>query len=107
MATVIGMVFDLGRAMRRKEEFETSRLLDFEFRLRARTAKLFAKEIGMPLDDLAGRIVEQNHESFIARAAAENGHYAAELQGLWTKLESQVRRRLIAERGDPTPNRLG
>ena len=32
------MVWDFGKAMRKKEEFESARLIDFEFRQRARAA---------------------------------------------------------------------
>lgn len=33
------MVFDLGRAFRKKDEFESARLMDFEFRQRSRATK--------------------------------------------------------------------
>ena len=49
------MVWDIGQAMRRKEEFESSRLLDFAFRLRVRTAGRFAAELGWDRADLVAR----------------------------------------------------
>jgi len=36
------MAFDLRGALIRKAEYETAKLLDFEFRLRARTARAVA-----------------------------------------------------------------
>src|SRR5690349_16106879 len=47
----IEMVFDLGKAMRKKEEFESARLADFEFRQRARTFRLMAEKIGHKADE--------------------------------------------------------
>jgi hypothetical protein len=45
------MAWDLGKAMRKKEEFESARLLDFEFRQRARATRLLARAFG--LDEVA------------------------------------------------------
>lgn len=51
------MAFDLRSALLRKQEFESARLDDFEFRLRARTMRLIAARLGVDADALAGRIV--------------------------------------------------
>ena len=40
------MVFDLGKAMRKKEEFESARLMDFDFRQRVRATRLMARALG-------------------------------------------------------------
>lgn len=39
------MVWDLGKAMRKKEEFESARLVDFEFRQRVRATRLIAQKL--------------------------------------------------------------
>lgn len=101
------MVFDLGRAMRKKEEFETARLIDFAFRLRARTARLLAEELGLDAEEVVGRIVTQDHASMLAALAAQVGCGEGALVRRWQALEAAARQALIAERGDPTPYRLG
>ena len=100
------MVWDIGQAMRRKEEFESARLLDFAFRLRARTAGRFAAELGWDRTDLVARTVRQDQPALLEAVADRTGRPAAELERLWMRLEAQARVELIAEIGDPTPNRL-
>jgi hypothetical protein len=100
------MAWDLGRALSRKEEFETSRMLDFEFRLRARTAKNMAAELGLDEAELIGRTVDRDHAQFIAELAAETGRSPQDLERLWTTTETAARRSLISERGDPAPYKL-
>ncbi|MFO1143822.1 MAG: hypothetical protein U1E59_15885 [Amaricoccus sp.] len=100
------MVWDIGRAMRKKEEFESARLLDFAFRLRARTAGRFAVELGSDRADLVARTVRQDQTALLAAVAEDTGRDRAELERLWLRLEAQARIELIAEIGDPTPNRL-
>ena len=51
------MVFDLRGALLKKEEAESARLMDFEFRLRARTMRLLAARIGLLPADLGLRHV--------------------------------------------------
>lgn len=101
------MVWDLGRAMRKKEEFETARLIDFAFRLRARTATLVARELGCDADALVAATVERDHDALIAALAEDRGEDRAALEALWARLERDARRMLVVERGDPTPHRLG
>ena len=96
------MVWDIGQAMRRKEEFESARLLDFAFRLRAR----FAAELGWDRADLVARTVRQDQPALLAAVADRTGRPAAEIERLWMRLEAQARVELIAEIGDPMPNRL-
>jgi hypothetical protein len=94
------MVFDLRGALLKKEEIESARLMDFEFRLRVRTLRLLAATIGADPDELARRVTL--------------GDDAAVLQSLDGQIEpsafqacrEEARRQLILERGDPTPHRL-
>lgn len=101
------MAWDLGRAMRKKEEFETARLIDFAFRLHARTAALVARELGCDADALVAATVERDHDALIAVLAEERGADPAVLDTAWARLEVDARRMLVEERGDPTPHRLG
>lgn len=96
------MVFDLRGALLRKEEVESARLMDFEFRLRARTMRLLAARIGMLPADLVARIAHGDDEAILAELAASHPdigtHFAEAREG--------ARRQLVAERGDPTPYKL-
>ncbi|MFO1208682.1 MAG: hypothetical protein U1E40_05585 [Amaricoccus sp.] len=100
------MAWDIGRAMRKKEEFESARLLDFAFRLRARTAGRVAAELGWDRADLVARTVRQDQAALLAALAAGTGRDPTDLERLWLRIEAQARVELIAELGDPTPNRL-
>jgi hypothetical protein len=101
------MVWDLGRAMRKKEEFESSRLMDFEFRHRARAFRLLAVELGLDGSALASATVLQDDAALLDRIAIETGRNPEELGQSFARCSAQARSELIAERGDPTPYRLG
>lgn len=93
------MTFDLGNALNRKAEFETARLDDFNFRLRARTMRLLAEALGHDPAPLVAAIVVEDDSSIVARLGPGAGHaYQAAV--------AQARAQLIAERGDPSPHRL-
>ena len=50
------MAFDLRKALLRKGEHESARLMDFEFRHRARTFRLMAEVIGVDAEAVVKRI---------------------------------------------------
>jgi hypothetical protein len=100
------MVWDLGKAMRKKEEFESARLMDFEFRQRARAIKLLARELRVDEAQAIERIAEPD-DTVMAWLAAESGMAVAEIGAAYARCLAQARRELIVERGDPTPYRLG
>lgn len=106
MGYMPAMAFDLGLAMRKKEEFESSRLMDFEFRLRARATRLLAKSLGLSETAAAGVVAiapeEETAETFANLAATSVDVIRSEYQ----RCLAEVRAQLIAERGDPTPHRL-
>ena len=52
------MAWDLRGALLKKEERETARLMDFEFRLRARTMRILAARLNIPAETLVPRIAE-------------------------------------------------
>lgn len=92
------MVFDLRGALLKKEEFESARLADFEFRLRARTMRLLADKIGRPQEELVAQIALKSDEAILADNPQLAEHYPA--------AQAEARRQLIGELGDPTPTKL-
>ncbi|MBM3926982.1 MAG: hypothetical protein FJ335_00765 [Sphingomonadales bacterium] len=101
------MVFDLGKAMRSKEEFESRRLLDFEFRRRARATRMAARSLGIDDADAAGIAPVYDEDAIPARLADISGHALADVATLFSDRLRQAHEQLIVECGDPTPHRLG
>ncbi|OYW45626.1 MAG: hypothetical protein B7Z08_05175 [Sphingomonadales bacterium 32-68-7] len=101
------MVWDLGRAMRKKEEFESSRLLDFEFRQRARATRLLARWVGCDEAALVRDIASFGEQELIEKVAAGSGRSLSEVAAEYSRCRTLARQQLIEERGDPTPYRLG
>jgi hypothetical protein len=100
------MVFDLGRAMRKKEEFESARLMDFGFRRRARATRALAAAYGMDPEALVREIALMDEAGLIALVAGRAGHDCASVQATYDRCVAEAHRSLVAERGDPTPHRL-
>ncbi|MBA4762834.1 hypothetical protein [Sphingomonas sp.] len=94
------MVFDLRGALLKKEEIESARLMDFEFRLRVRTLRLAAATIGADPDAMA-RLVTLGDDAAVLRALDGQIEPAT-----FHACREEARRQLIVERGDPTPHRL-
>ena len=101
------MVWDLGKAMRKKEEFESFRLMDFDFRQRVRATRLFARKLGLDETALVGAIALRNADDLLDLVAQQSSHSKDDLACEYHLCLDEARRQLIAERGDPTPNRLG
>lgn len=101
------MVFDLRRALLSKEEKESSRLMDFEFRQRARSFRLIAEALGLPGDELVREIALSGDEAILDRLVAERGIARTELGDLYARCCAEAYRQLVEELGDPTPHRLG
>jgi hypothetical protein len=98
--------FDLGLAMRKKEEFESARLMDFEFRLRARAARLLASSLGVD-QAAASSLVASVPETELLNRLAQLASASVDL--IWPEYQrcvAEARIQLVAERGDPTPRRL-
>ncbi|MET0307729.1 MAG: hypothetical protein ABW023_03385 [Sphingomonas sp.] len=93
------MVFDLRGALLKKAEIESARLADFEFRLRARTMRLLAPELGLAPEALVGRIAVEPDEAIVASLDAEG-------RAKYEACHAEARRQLIVELGDPTPYKL-
>ena len=101
------MVWDLRRALLKKEEFESARLMNFEFRQRARATRLLARELGLEEDALVREIAERDESSLLAHVAGIVPLPQAEVSEAYARCLTRARVELIGEIGDPTPHRLG
>ena len=101
------MVWDLGKAMRKKEEFESARLMDFEYRQRARAARILAQQLGLDEAEFARATASHNDGSFVTMVAGVTGRTREEIAKAYQTCLSVARGQLITESGDPTPHRLG
>lgn len=101
------MVFDLGRAMRKKEEFESARLIDFDFRRRVRAARLLAASLGLDEAIASDLVATRPEAEVLARMADLAGVPESEISIAYPQMVAQAHQQLVVERGDPTPYRLG
>lgn len=101
------MVFDLRRALLRKEEVESARLADFAFRQRVRAMRLLARRLGLDEEAAAARPAHGDDAGVLDALAAELALNRATLAAAHGECLAQARAALIAERGDPAPHRLG
>ena len=100
------MVFDLGRALAKKGEFETARLIEFEFKQRARAWRLVAESIGLKADAVAKLVARLDDDAILAELSTTGAGSAEELATTYREASAQARRELIGDLGDPTPYRL-
>jgi hypothetical protein len=100
------MVWDLGLAMRKKEEFESERLMNFEFWQRVRATRLFARQVGLNEETLVGEIAMRGSDDLLDLVAQNASRSRDDIATIYEQCLSEARLQLIAERGDPTPNRL-
>jgi hypothetical protein len=101
------MVWDLGLAMRKKEEFESERLMNFEFWQRVRATRLFARQVGLNEETLVGEIAMRGSDDLLDLVTQNASRSRDHIATIYEQCLSEARQQLIAERGDPTPNRLG
>lgn len=57
--------------MRKKEEFESARLMDFEFRQRARATRLLARHLGVDEQELVSEIAFRTEDGVLDLIAAQ------------------------------------
>ena len=100
------MVFDLGRAMRKKAEHETARLLDFEFRRRVRATPMFLAIHHLDETEAAGLVATLAEDAALARLAERAGLSVEQAAEDYRTCLTTAHAQLVAERGDPTPHRL-
>ena len=94
------MVVDLQKALHRKGEQESARLDDFAFRLRVRTMRELAADIGADPEALVRLAVALDDTALCVALPPEAtpDRIAA--------AQARAERALIRERGDPRPHRL-
>jgi hypothetical protein len=98
--------WDLRSALLKKQEVESARLMDFEFRLRARAMRRLGAALGIDGGALAGQIALQHDAGILADLATRLSIDACNLHARWEEATRLARAELIAETGDPTPHRL-
>ncbi|MCP3733895.1 hypothetical protein M9979_03255 [Sphingomonas sp. RP10(2022)] len=100
------MTFDLAAALHRKEEYETSRLVDFAFRVRARATRALAGELGLDMHVATALLVRHDEAGVCAALAAQTGRALDEVTASYRLHHAAAARALVVERGDPSPHRL-
>ena len=101
------MAWDLGKAMRKKEEFESARLMDFAFRQRARATRMLARSYDLDEGALVAETALRDEGGIIAMVGELSGRDENAIWSEYHRCLVEARAELIAERGDPTPYRLG
>lgn len=92
--------------LHRKGEFETARLDDFAFRLRARTMRDLAEQLGRDPAAAAARVSSASDEVILDQLAKELGMDRLVLGSRYRAARARADAALREERGDPTPVRL-
>lgn len=98
------MTFDLGKALLRKEEYESARLTEFEFAEMVRALKALAVELAVPVEPMLGVLAERGLSAALGHLRELAGR---EVEADYLRCRADARAKLIEERGDPSPVRLG
>ena len=100
------MAFDLRGALLKKQEVESARLAEFDYRWRARTMRVLAAQLdpGLSGDEMAAETARHDDEAILAELAVR--YPEAGVRQLYDQCRAQARLALIEELGDPTPYRL-
>ncbi|MGR6330389.1 hypothetical protein ACU5AX_15095 [Sphingomonas sp. XXL09] len=100
------MAFDLGQAMRKKEEFESARLMDFEFRRRARATRSLARHFGFDASVAAELVCTLREDGASEHLAALAGVSVEVVRAEYARCAGAAHASLVEEGGDPAPHRL-
>ncbi len=100
------MVWDLRGALLKKQEVESARLAEFEFRHRVLTFRMLAREMGLDEAEMARRVASSRPDELLAELAASSEMDGEAFDRLYQRIHADARRQLIAEIGDPSPYRL-
>lgn len=92
--------------MRKKEEFESARLMDFEFRRRARATRALAENLGLDPAFAAECVATLDEAATLDCLAELAGVPSATVRAAYTRFVAAAHAQLTAERGDPSPHRL-
>lgn len=107
-------MFDLARALARKQEVESARLDEYRFRHRARKIRLLAESLDGRMAEtldprsLAGAVAVRTDEAILEELRARVLEPVSDRE--WRRLvvatDSEARRQIVAEHGSPDPHRL-
>lgn len=100
------MAWDLRSALLKKQEVETARLVDFEFRQRARTMRLLAEALGLEPATLVRAVAEKGDQPILEDLAEATGLSPSVIAEHYAASRARARAGLIRELGDPAPHRL-
>lgn len=100
------MVWDLRGALLKKEERESARLADFEFRHRVRTMRLLARNFGLDEEPLVKLVAKGDDEAALAVLASAHRIEEITLREAFARCAEEGRTQLICELGNPAPYRL-
>lgn len=101
------MAFDLRRALLAKEEKDTARLMDFEFRQRGRSFRLLAAILDIDPAALVREIALHDDPAILDALANDLPMSREELGHRYIRCRADAYAQLVGELGDPTPHRLG
>ncbi len=100
------MTFDLGAALRKKEERESARLVDFDFRCRARAMRMLAERLGLDPTMALALVVRYDDAALVEHLADLTRRAPDRIAADYRACLTTARAQLVAERGDPAPHRL-
>jgi hypothetical protein len=100
------VVWDLRGALLKKQEAETARLVDFEFRQRVRTMRLLAPLLRVDEAELVRLVAQGTDEHILAELTGRCPVPPAQLAEHYRLCRAQARKQLVRELGDPAPHRL-
>lgn len=100
------MTFDLRAALLKKEEYETGKLLNFEFRLKARAMRHTARALGLDEAAFAQKTVTDSVPTILRDIAEAARQPYDDVEALWRESEHTARAELVGELGDPSPHPL-
>lgn len=100
------MAWDLRGSLLKKEERESARLADFDFKLRARTFRLLADRLGARPAEIVPLIAQGGDSDVLGELARRFPAAAPGLNDFYAWARAEARTQLIAEDGDPSPHRL-
>ena len=93
------MVWDLRGALLKKEERESARLADFEFRHRARTLRLVAQAMALDEAEVASKVATMKPGGLLDWLGEQHEGGPDGLQALLDQCSAEARRQLIKELG--------
>jgi hypothetical protein len=100
------MVFDLGKAIRRRKAYVSCRLEDFACRRRVRATRKLAAEPGRDEAEAARRITALDDPVMLANLAEMTGEPRDALVVHHDRCLALAHAELLTGRGDPKPHRL-